>query len=116
MAEEENKESYAEGIAAKEPAKKGILQRTYLEILEMGEAAVEKIQLPFKVREAKNKLSGELIRIEGEIAQGELKISAAKAKHPLDLTVILNAIDDRALKVRQLEQANELMEELFPKD
>ena len=92
----------------------GIVAKTYEEILKMGKEAVEAVKLPFKVREAKNKLAGEIIRIEGEIATGDLAIADAKAKHPLDLTTILNKIDDKALKQRQLEQANELMEELFP--
>lgn len=101
---------------AKEAAEGGVVKRTYAQILELGEKAIETIKLPFKVREAKNKLSGEIIRIEGEIAEADLKIVETKGSHPLDLESILECINNKELKERQLKQANELMEELFPEN
>ena len=97
-----------------EEKEEGFVAKTYRQMLEMGEKAVEAVQIPFKVRAAKNDLNGEIIKLEGEIADEELAIVQAKSKHPMALKTILNAIDDKELKERQLKQAEELMEELFP--
>ena len=91
-----------------------IICRTYADFLKAGKDTIEAVKLPFKVRTAKNDLRGEIIKLEAEIAEGELAIVEAKSKHPFDLQLILDKIDDKETAEMRLEQANELMEELFP--
>lgn len=87
---------------------------TYEDFLRAGKNAIEAVKRPFKVREAKNALKGEIIKLESGIAEAELEIVKAKSAHPLDLDTILDKIDDKQTLERKLRQANELMEELFP--
>ena len=97
-----------------EEVKGNIICKTYSDFLEAGKDVIEKVKLPFKVKAAKNDLAGEIINLEQEIAEGDLAIVEAKSNHPFKLQNILDSINKKELSERRLEQANELMEELFP--
>ena len=97
-----------------EKEEENVVCKTYKDFLKAGKDVVEAVKLPFKVKTAKNDLAGEIIKLEGEIAECELAIIKAKGNHPFAMSKILNEIDSKELKERQLKQANELMEELFP--
>lgn len=95
---------------------KSVVKKTYEELLKMGKEAVDAIKIPFEVRKAEKDLEKEIINLEQEISEQDLKIQEAKSVRPLNLKNILDAIDKKDLKERELRLANELQSELFPKN
>ena len=79
----------------------------------MGKEALDAIKVPFEVRKAEKDLEKEIINLEQTIAEQELKIQEAKGTRPLNLKAILDAIDEKDLKERDLRLAKELQAELF---
>lgn len=85
----------------------------YSALLKLGKDALDLIKIPFEVRKAEKDLEKEIINIEQAIAEQELKIQEAKGSRPLNLKLILDAIDSKDLKERELKLARELQVELF---
>ncbi len=85
----------------------------YSDLLKLGKEALDLIKIPFEVRKAEKDLEKEIINLEQAIAEQDLKIQEAKGKRPLVLKDILNAIDEKDLKERDLRLAVELQKELF---
>lgn len=88
-------------------------QTKYAALLKMGKDALDLIKIPFEVRKAEADLQKEIINIEQSIAEQELKIQEAKGARPINLKTILDAIDAKDLKERELRLAKELQTELF---
>ena len=93
---------------------KPVVCQTYEDFLKAGKDVIEAVKLPFQVKSAKNKLAGEIITLESEIADAELAIVKAKSEQPFELSKILTKINSKELIERKLVQANQLSEELFP--
>ncbi len=91
----------------------GFAKKKYSELLKMGKEALDLIKIPFEVRKAEKDLEKEVINLEQAIAEQELKIQEAKGTRPLNLRAILDAIDEKDLKERDLKLAQELQKELF---
>ena len=89
------------------------VKKKYSDLLKLGKDAVDALRIPFEVRKSEKDLEKEIINIEQSIAEQELKIQEAKGSRPLDLAKILDAIDKKDLKERELKQAKELQQELF---
>lgn len=85
----------------------------YSDLLKLGKDALEAIKVPFEVRKAEKDLEKEIINLEQAIAEQDLKIQEAKGSRPLNLKSILDAIDIKDLKERELRLAKALQEELF---
>ena len=85
----------------------------YSALLRLGKEALDLVKIPFEVRKAEKDLEREIINIEQSIAEQELKIQEAKGTRPLVLKTILDAIDVKDLKERELRLAKELQVELF---
>lgn len=85
----------------------------YAALLKLGKEAIDAIKIPFEVKKAEKDLEREIINIEQAIAEQELKIQEAKGTRPLNLKLILEAIDAMDLKKRELKLAKELQTELF---
>lgn len=85
----------------------------YSALLRLGKEALDLVKIPFEVRKAEKDLEREIINIEQSIAEQELKIQEAKGTRPLVLKTILDAIDVKDLKERELRLAKELQIELF---
>ena len=90
-----------------------VVKQKYSELLKLGKDALDAIKVPFEVRKAEKDLEKEVINIEQAIAEQELKIQEAKGTRPLNLKAILDAIDEKDLKERELRLAKELQTELF---
>ncbi len=90
-----------------------IKETKYSQLLKMGKDALDAIKVPFEVRKAEKDLEKEIINLEQAIAEQELKIQESKGTRPLNLKCILDAIDAKDLKERELRLAKELQEELF---
>lgn len=85
----------------------------YATLLKMGKDALDSLKIPFEVRKAEKDLEKEIINIEQSISEQDLKIQEAKGQRPLNLRSILDAIDEKGLKQRELKLAQELQKELF---
>ena len=85
----------------------------YKELLKMAKEAIDDMQIPYKVRKAKHHIDGEILSIEKQISDYNLKIVEAKSEHPIDFNKIIEQIDARDLAQRKLNIANELKDELF---
>ena len=89
------------------------VKQKYADLLKLSKDALEAIKIPFEVRKAEKDLEKEIINLEQSVAEQELKIQEAKGSRPINLKLILNAIDEKELKERELKQAQELQKELF---
>ncbi len=90
-----------------------VVKKKYSDLLKMGKEALDAIKIPFEVRKAEKDLEKEIINLEQAIAEQELKIQETKGTRPLNLRNILDAIDEKDLKERELRLAEELQKELF---
>ncbi len=91
----------------------GFARKKYSDLLKMGKEALDLVKIPFEVRKAENDMKREVIVLEQAIAEQELKIQEAKGARPINLKSILDAIDEKDLKERDLKLAKELQAELF---
>jgi len=85
----------------------------YAQLLKLGKEALDIIKIPFEVRKAEKDLEKEIINIEQAISEQDLVIQNAKSERPLNLQKILDAIDTKDLKERELKLALILQQELF---
>lgn len=87
--------------------------KKYSALLKLTDDALDLIKHPIQVKKAKNSLQKELIEMEEQIGDLTLRINEAEAKYPFDIKAILAAEDEKALKERELEQAQAVMARLF---
>jgi hypothetical protein len=99
---------------SKNESKENLVCKTYEDFLKAGKDVIEAVKLPFQIKAAKNKLAGEIIALESNIAEAELEIVKAKSEHPFELSTILSKINSKELIERKLKQAIQLSKELFP--
>lgn len=85
----------------------------YASLLKLGKDALDALKIPFEVRKAEKDLEKEIIDLEQAVAEQDLKIQEAKSTRPLNLKKILEAIDEKDLKQRELRLATDLQAELF---
>lgn len=85
----------------------------YSALLKLGKDALDLIKIPYEVKRAEKDLEKAIIDIEQEIAEQDMNIQNAKSQRPLNLKAILEAIDIKDLKERELKLAMELQKELF---
>ncbi len=89
------------------------VKKKYLDLIKLGKDAIELIKAPFEAKKAEKDLEKEIINIEQAIAEQELIIQTAKGEKPFNLKKILDSIDVKDLKERELKLAKELQSELF---
>lgn len=85
----------------------------YATLLEKSKEAIDKIKIPFKVREARLQVEGKINDYELKIAECDLRIEEIKSAHPLQIDTLTEALDDKAITERKLEQLRDINEELF---
>jgi len=91
----------------------GFAKKKYADLIRLGKEALDLVKIPFEVRKAEKDLEKEIIILEQAIAEQELKIQDSKGTRPLNLRNILDAIDEKDLKERDLKLAIDLQKELF---
>lgn len=90
--------------------------KSYKEYLGMVEEAIEKAKIPFKVRKAEKEIELKIITAESDVASLESNLQALiSSKEDLNISNILNTIDDIELAERKVRKLNELKDTLFPK-
>ena len=70
--------------------------------------------VPLRVRAAKAKAEGEVIKLEEKLINLETKINEACAKKELDFNAIGDLMDEYDLTERRLMQIKDLVTALFP--
>jgi hypothetical protein len=85
----------------------------YKRLLATGKAAIEAIELPFKVKAEQKGLEMKILKLEEQIAKDELAIQQQKSTNPIDWDALGNAIDRKVLTERRLKQYQDLNVELF---
>lgn len=85
----------------------------YQQLLAKGKAAIEAIELPFKVRAEQKGLEMKILKLEEQIAKDELAIQQQKSNCPINWDTLGSAIDNKVLNERRLKQYQDLNTELF---
>lgn len=85
----------------------------YRDLISKGKEAVAALELPFKVKKEHKNLEMKILELEQQIAKDELTIQEQKSASPVDWNKLIDAIDNKALNERKLQQLKELEKELF---
>lgn len=90
--------------------------KTFKELVSMTKEKLDESLIPLRVRAARAKAEGEVIKLEEALINLETKINEACAKKELDFNAISDLMDEYDLKERRLKQIEELVSALFPKE
>lgn len=85
----------------------------YKKLLASGKAAIEAIELPFKVKAEQKGLEMKILKLEEQVAKDALAIQQLKSTNPVDWDALGKAIDNKILNERRLKQFQDLNEEMF---
>ena len=87
--------------------------KTYKELVSMTKEKLDEALVPLRVRSAKAKAEGEIVKLEEKLIQLETKINEACAKKELEFNTIGDMMDEYDLTERRLKQIKELVAALF---
>lgn len=87
--------------------------KKYIDLIKMGENALDDLRAPFEEKKAKKDLEKEKIILEQQISELEFKIQKEKSKKPFSSRSIVDAIDEKQLAERELSIIDNLLKELF---
>jgi hypothetical protein len=88
--------------------------KPFKELVALTKEKLDEALVPLRVRAAKAKAEGEVIKLEEKLISLETKINEACAKKELDFNAIGDMMDEYDLTERRLKQINELVKNLFP--
>lgn len=88
--------------------------KPFKELVAMTKEKLDEAMLPLRVRAAKAKAEGEVIKLEEKLLTLEGKINEACAQKELDFSKIGDLMDEYDLTERRLKQINDLVTALFP--
>lgn len=88
--------------------------RSYKELISMTKAAFDEALVPLRVRGAKAKAEGEVIKLEEKLIKLETEINTLCAAETPDFVYITSRMDEYELTERRLTQINSLVANLFP--
>lgn len=88
--------------------------KPFKELMALTKEKLDEALIPLRVRAAKAKADGEVIKLEEALIQLETRINEHCAKKELDFVTITNMIDEYELTERRLNQINKLVASLFP--
>ena len=85
----------------------------YEQLLSKGKEAIAALELPFKVKKEKKTLEMKILELEQQIAKDELTIQEQKSSNPINWDKLIEAMNNKSLNNRKLNQLQELEKELF---
>jgi len=88
--------------------------KPFAELVAMSKEALDTALIPLRVRAAKAKADGEIIKLEEKMISLEAQINTACASKELDFAYITKLIDEYELVERRLGQINKLVASMFP--
>lgn len=88
--------------------------KPFKDLIAMTKEKLDEAMIPLRVRAAKAKAEGEVIKLEEKLITLETKINEMCAQKELDFTAIADKMDEFELTERRLKQIQKLVAELFP--
>lgn len=88
--------------------------KPFKELVALTKEKLDEAMVPLRVRAAKAKAEGEVIKLEEKLINLETKINEACAKKELDFNAIGDLMDEYDLTERRLMQIKDLVTALFP--
>ncbi len=88
--------------------------KPFKELVAMTKEKLDEAMVPLRVRGAKAKAEGEIIKLEEKLIGLETKINESCAQKDLDFNKIGDLMDDYDITERRLLQIKELVAALFP--
>jgi len=88
--------------------------KSFKELVSMSKETLDEALIPLRVRAAKAKAEGEIIKLEEKLLAIETKINQLCAEKDLNFQSIIAQIDDYDLTERTLKQIQKLVASLFP--
>lgn len=88
--------------------------KSFKELISMTKEKLDEAMVPLRVRQAKAKAEGELVKLEEKMLGLEAKINELCAKKDIDFSAIADQMDEYDLTERRLKQVKELVVALFP--
>lgn len=85
----------------------------YLDRLKKTQKEKDKEKLPFHEKMAKNALERELLETEARLVTLKQQVEDQLSAYPIDFQRLLQAMDERDLKERELKQLSKLKTDLF---
>ena len=85
----------------------------YTKLIGAAKEVLEATQIPFRVARAEKDLEMEILKIQQEVAEGDVYINEEKSKYPTNWGEIIKKIDKKELLERKLKQLQNLQVELF---
>lgn len=87
--------------------------KKFNELLAMTKEKLDEAMIPLRVRAAKAKADGEIIKLEEKLLQLEVDINNRCAQKELDFNAITELMDSYELTERKLKQIQSLVSQLF---
>jgi hypothetical protein len=88
--------------------------KPFKELVALTKEKLDEALIPLRVRGAKAKAEGEVIKLEEKLISLETKINEACAQKDLNFNGIGDLMDDYDITERRLAQIKDLVEALFP--
>jgi hypothetical protein len=88
--------------------------RPFKDLVAMSKEKLDEAMVPLRVRAAKAKAEGEIIKLEERMISLEASINEQCAKKELNFSIIADQMDEYDLIERRLNQINSLVANLFP--
>lgn len=88
--------------------------KSFKELVSLTKEKLDEALVPLRVRAAKAKAEGELVKLEEKLVSLETKINEACAQKELDFNKITDMIDEYDLAERRKNQVETLVSQLFP--
>lgn len=88
--------------------------KPFKDLVALTKEKLDEALIPLRVRAAKAKAEGEVIRLEEKLLNYETRINEACAKKELDFNAIGDLMDEYDLTERRLVQIKDLVAALFP--
>ncbi len=88
--------------------------KPFRELVALTKEKLDEALVPLRVKSAKNRADGEVIKLEEKLLSLETKINEAAAKKDIDFNAIGDLMDEYDLTERRLKQIKDLVVALFP--
>ena len=88
--------------------------KPFKELVAMTKEKLDEAMVPLRVRAARAKADGEIVKLEEKLLGLETKMKEACAKKELDFNAIGDLMDDYDIAERRLSQIKDLVAALFP--
>lgn len=88
----------------------------YSKLLKMAKDARDNMLAPYRVKETRKKGELKIAELESKLAEEDQKIQEIAANYPLDFDKLANALDERDLVERRIEQLEKIIETLFSEE